>query len=207
MSTPPIRRGIPFVISGPSGVGKSSLLGRVLARDPGLRFSVSHTTRRPRKGEEHGKDYFFVDEERFRELIDQEAFLEWAEYQGNLYGTSLEAVSGPTDEGYDLILEVEVQGARQLRERLSRSVSVFLIPPSLEALESRLRRRASDQEAVMRKRLERAREELTEIHGYTYVVVNENLDQAVTSLLHIIAACRLEREQVLPLWRERLDFG
>ncbi len=203
----PVREGIPFVISGPSGAGKTSILKRVLECDPDVRFSVSHTTRAPRAGEKDGKDYFFVDEKQFRQLIDQDAFLEWADYQGNLYGTSREAVAGPTHEGFDLILEVEVQGARQLRERGQGAVFVFLIPPSMEVLEQRLRGRGSDDEDVVRKRLERAREELREIHGYRYVVVNADLEQAVRDFLHIIAAGRLERERVLPLWSDRMDFG
>lgn len=202
----PVRQGIPFVISGPSGAGKTSILRRVLECDPGVRFSVSHTTRAPRSGEIEGQDYFFVDEERFRQLVDQDAFLEWADYQGNLYGTSREAVAGPTREGFDLILEVEVQGARQLRERGRGAVFVFLIPPSMDILEQRLRSRGSDDEDVVRKRLERAREELREIHGYRYVVVNADMEQAVRDFLHIIAACRLERERVLPLWSD-MDFG
>ncbi len=202
----PLRQGIPFVISGPSGAGKTSILRRVLECDPGVRFSVSHTTRAPRSGEIEGQDYFFVDEERFRQLIDQDAFLEWADYQDNLYGTSREAVAGPTREGFDLILEVEVQGARQLREHDRGAVFVFLIPPSLDILEQRLRSRGSDDEDVVRKRLERAREELREIYGYRYVVVNADMEQAVRDFLHIIAACRLERERVLPLWSD-MDFG
>ncbi len=201
----PLRQGIPFVISGPSGAGKTSILRRVLECDPGVRFSVSHTTRAPRSGEIEGQDYFFVDEERFRQLIDQDAFLEWADYQDNLYGTSREAVAGPTREGFDLILEVEVQGARQLREHDRGAVFVFLIPPSMDILEQRLRSRGSDDEDVVRKRLERAREELREIHGYRYVVVNADMEQAVRDFLHIIAACRLEREKVLPLWSD-MDF-
>ena len=201
----PVRQGIPFVISGPSGAGKTSILRRVLECDPGVHFSVSHTTRAPRSGEIEGQDYCFVDEERFRQLIEQDAFLEWADYQGNLYGTSREAVAGPTREGFDLILEVEVQGARQLRERGRGAVFVFLIPPSMDILEQRLRSRGSDDEDVVRKRLERAREELREIHGYRYVVVNADMEQAVRDFLHIIAACRLEREKVLPLWSD-MDF-
>ncbi len=203
----PLRQGIPFVISGPSGAGKTSILKRVLDCDPGVRFSVSHTTRASRPGETDGKDYFFVDEKRFRQLIEENAFLEWANYQGHLYGTSREAVAGPTREGFDLIREVEVQGARQLRERSSGAVFVFLIPPSMEVLEQRLRGRGSDPEEVVQKRLERAREELREIRGYHYVVVNAEIEQAMADLLHIISACRLERDRVLPLWSDRLDFG
>lgn len=199
--------GIPFVISGPSGAGKTSLLRRILEIDPGVRFSVSHTTRTPRAGEREGQDYFFVDREAFRELVARDAFLEWVEYQGHLYGTSREAIATPTRAGFDLILEVEVQGARKLRERLEEAVFVFLIPPSQEELEVRLRRRGSDAEPVIRKRLERAREELREIHGYRYVVVNAEFNRAVEDLLHLIAACRLERERVLPLWSHQFDFG
>ncbi len=205
--TEAVRQGIPFVISGPSGAGKTSILRRVLELDSGVHFSVSHTTRRPRSTEQDGEDYFFIDETKFRELIEQDAFLEWASYQGNLYGTSREAVAGPTGEGFDLILEVEVQGARQLRERGSGAIFVFLIPPSMEVLEQRLRGRGSDAEEVIRKRLERAGEELREIRGYHYVVVNAEIEHAMADLLHIISACRLERDRVLPLWSERLDFG
>ncbi len=200
-----LRQGIPFVSSGPSGAGKTSILRRVLECDPGVRFSVSHTTRAPRSGEIEGQGYYFVNEERFRQLINQDAFLEWADYQDNLYGTSREAVAGPTREGFDLILEVEVQGARQLREHDRGAVFVFLIPPSMDILEQRLRSRGSDDEDVVRKRLQRAREELREIHGYRYVVVNADMEQAVRDFLHIIAACRLERENVLPLWSD-MDF-
>ena len=183
-------RGTAFVISGPSGVGKSSLLKRVLERDPELRFSVSHTTRPPRAGEEDGRDYFFVDEARFRALVDEGGFLEWAEYQGNLYGTSFEAVREPTEAGHDLILEVEVQGARQLRERLPGAVFVFIVPPSMEVLEQRLRGRGSDAEAVVQKRLERAGEELRERDRYDHEIVNDGFDQAVRDLCRIMEETR-----------------
>lgn len=201
------RTGIPFVVSGPSGTGKTSILRRVLAADPGTRFSVSHTTRAPRTGERDGEDYRFVNEEAFRGLVNAGAFLEWAEYQGHLYGTSREAVDGLTRHGLDVILEVEIQGARQLRERLRGAAFVFVLPPSMEVLEQRLRGRGSDASEVVRTRLERAHEELREVHRYDYVIVNEDLDRAVAALRHVIAACRLERERVLPELRERFDFG
>lgn len=202
-----VRQGISFVVSGPSGAGKSTLLRGVLERDPGVGFSISHTTRTPRPGEGDGVDYHFVDEAAFRGLIDQDAFLEWAEYQGNLYGTSQDAVRVPTASGRDLILEVEVQGARQLRQRLPDAVFIFIIPPSAEILEARLRGRGSDADDVIRKRLERAREELRAINDYAYVIVNEVAETAIGDLLSVIQACRLERERVLPLYRDRFDFG
>lgn len=198
-----VRRGVPFVVSGPSGVGKSTVLRRVLQAESGVRFSVSHTTRRPREGEVDGDDYRFVDEAAFRALVERDGFLEWAEYQGHLYGTSLEAVSGPIEQGLDLILEVEVQGAAQLRERLPEAVFVFILPPSLELLEERLRGRETDTEEVVRKRLERAREEiglvLAEGSGrtYDYLVRNVDLELAVADLIHVIGAARVDRERVV----------
>jgi guanylate kinase len=195
------------VVSGPSGVGKSTLLRRLLERDSACRFSVSHTTRAPRDGECNGEDYRFVSEEEFRRLIDDDAFLEWAEYQGRLYGTSRAAVEEPTARGVDLILEVEVQGAAQLRERLPEAVTVFVLPPSsMQDLEARLRGRRSDDEQAIQKRLETARREIGEAGHYQYVVVNDDLDRAVADLEHVVAASRLARKRALPAWEARFDL-
>ena len=199
--------GIVFVISGPSGVGKSSMLRRVLDCDSRLRFSVSHTTRPPREGERDGEHYRFVTREAFRALIDQGAFLEWAEYQGHLYGTSRAAVDEPTAQGIDLILEVEVQGAAQLRGMLPDAVTVFVLPPgSLHDLEERLRSRRSDDEQAIQKRLETARSEVQEAQHYDYVIVNDELDRASSDLLHVVGAARLRREHVLPGWKARFEL-
>ncbi len=201
------RAGIVFVISGPSGVGKSSMLRRVLEHDPRLRFSVSHTTRPPREGERDGEHYRFVSADEFRGLIDRGAFLEWAEYQGNLYGTSRSAVDEPTGQGIDLILEVEVQGASQLRAMLPDAVTVFVLPPgSLHDLEERLRSRRSDDEQAIQKRLETARREVQEAQHYHYVIVNDELDRASSDLLHVVGAARLQRERVLPAWKARFEL-
>jgi guanylate kinase len=207
MSADTSPKGIVFVISGPSGVGKSSILRRVLERDRGLAFSVSHTTRPPRQGERDGVDYRFVDEDRFRSMIDADAFLEWAEYQGRLYGTSRDAVEEPTSRGVDLILEVEVQGAEQLRKRLPQAVTVFVLPPSsMQTLERRLVGRKSDDEQAIRKRLETAKREITEARHYEYLIVNDELECAATDLAHLIASARLARERVLPAWRARFEL-
>lgn len=194
-------RGLVFVISGPSGVGKSSILRRVLERDPRLGFSVSHTTRSARPGEVDGEDYRFVDESEFRRMVEEDAFLEWAQYQGRLYGTSRAAVNEPTAAGIDLLLEVEVQGAAQLRERLRDAVTVFVLPPSsLHDLEARLQGRGSDDEGAIRKRLETARRELAEAAHYHYSIVNDDLERASADLEHIVRAARLRSGRVLPLW-------
>ena len=201
------RKGIVFVISGPSGVGKSTILRRVLERDTKIAFSVSHTTRSPRRGERDGVDYWFVDERAFRSMVDEDAFLEWAEYQGRLYGTSRAAVGGPTSRGVDLILEVEVQGAEQLRERLPEAVTVFVLPPSsMQDLERRLRRRQSDDEQAIKKRLETAKREIGEARHYDYLIVNDEVERAATDLAHVIESARLTRERVLPAWKARFEL-
>ena len=195
------RSGIVFVVCGPSGVGKSSILRSALEIDPNLRFSVSHTTRTARSSERDGEHYHFVSDDRFRELVDGDAFLEWAEYQGHLYGTSHAAVEGPTREGIDLILEVEVQGAAQLRERLA-AVFVFVLPPSsLAELEVRLRRRGSDDDTGIRKRLEIAQQEIRHAETYDYILVNDDLKRAVVDFMVVVRAARLERARVFPEWR------
>jgi guanylate kinase len=206
VSEPGLRQGIPFVVSGPSGVGKTSIERRVVESDPDLEFSVSHTTRAPRPGERDGEDYWFVAEAEFRRLVEEGSFLEWAEYQQQLYGTSRAAVTGPTGRGVDLILEVEVQGARQLRERLPGAIFAFVLPPSMEQLEARLRGRRSDSSEAIAKRLARAEEEVREVVRYDYVIINEDLDRAVAELAAIVAAARLERDRVLPGLRKRFDL-
>ena len=187
------RRGTVFVVSGPSGVGKSTIVRRVLDADPGVHFSISHTTRAPRPGETNGVDYHFVDPEAFGTLVAQGAFLEHAEYQGNLYGTSRAAVEAPTLEGFDLILEVEVQGARQLRARLPEAVRIFILPPSVAVLEARLRARNTEDEAVTRKRLAKAAEELAYADECPHRIVNDSIDKAVDELLRIIRDARSRR--------------
>ena len=184
------RRGIPFVVSGPSGVGKSTIVRRVLQADPNVHFSVSHTTRRPREGEVDGVDYSFVDEAEFRRLIDQNAFLEYAVYQNHFYGTSRTAVEGPTARGFDLVLEVEMQGAEQLQVRLPHAVRVFIEPPSMQVLEARLRDRRTETEEVLRGRLQRAQEELAYAKQCHHRIVNDSVDKAVEQLLRIIHDAR-----------------
>jgi len=199
------KQGLVLVVSGPSGAGKTTLLRRVLERDERLRFSVSHTTRRPRPAEVEGEDYFFVTPEEFRRLADARSFLEWAEYQGNLYGTSRGAVEEALAADHDVLIEVEVKGAKQIRERMPESVSVIVLPPSFDTLGRRLRERASDTEEVIQKRLEIAREEIREAEDYSYVLINEDLERAVADLERIISVARLRPQHVLPEWWNRSE--
>jgi guanylate kinase len=184
------RRGIPFVVSGPSGVGKSTIVRRVLEADPMVRFSISHTTREPRSGEKNGIDYYFVSHDEFVALMGQRAFLEYAAYNGKLYGTSKAAVEGPTSQGFDLILEVEIQGAAQLEDRLPEAVRIFIEPPSFDVLEQRLRDRNTETDYTLQWRLERAREEAEYAKHCNHRIVNDSVDKAVDALLGIIRDAR-----------------
>jgi len=184
------RRGLPFVVAAPSGTGKTTVCREVVARDPRICFSVSHTTRPPRPGERDGQDYHFVDAEQFRRLVEQGAFLEHAEYAGRLYGTSWASLDEPLSRGLDLLLEIEVQGARQVRERLAEARFIFLLPPSMKALEERLRSRGTDSAEAIARRLAVADVELQAVSFFDYAVVNDELEAAIAAVLEIIGAER-----------------
>ena len=173
-----------LVITGPSGVGKGTLIRLLLDRFPDIALSISATTRRPRPGEEDGVDYHFLTAEQFQERIDRDAFLEWAEYAGNRYGTLRSELER---DAHPLVLEIEVQGARQVRERVPDATSVFIAPPSEEALRTRLVGRGSDDPDQIERRLEVAREELAARDEFDHVVVNDDLDAAVDELARLVA--------------------
>jgi guanylate kinase len=188
------RRGTPFVVSAPSGTGKTTLCQRVVARDRSIRFSVSHTTRVPRPGECDGVDYSFVSPDTFRRLVREGAFVEHAEYGGNLYGTSWEAVERPLEEGSDVLLEIDIQGAHQVKGRASLAAHlIFLLPPSREALEARLRGRGTDALEVVERRLAIAQREFEAVHWFDWVVVNDDLEEATGDILAIVQAARAGR--------------
>ena len=189
------RKGIPFVVSAPSGAGKTTLCRTVQKELPGLAFSVSHTTRSPREGEVSGRDYHFVDVKKFRSLIDAGAFIEWAEVHGNLYGTSLEEIRRSLFGGEDLLIEIDVQGAAQLREKLPEAVFIFILPPDLHTLEERLRGRGTDDDSSIQRRLAIAVREISRQTDYDYRIVNEDLQEATTKLAGIVQAerCRVSR--------------
>ena len=186
-------RGSILVISAPSGAGKSTLVKRLLASSPGLAFSVSHTTRPPREGEKNGREYFFVGEPEFRRMIARGEFVEWADVFGHLYGTSRRELQAAEAAGGDILLDIDVQGHRQIKELLPEAVSVFILPPSFAELERRLRRRHSDATDVIAKRLSVARQEITHWPEYDYLVVNDRLSDASQALKAVVRAARFRR--------------
>ncbi len=185
------RRGIPFVVAAPSGTGKTTICRALVEGDGEIENSVSHTTRKPRSGEVDGESYYFVDEARFLELQRAGEFLEHAEYNGNLYGTSSEKLRAILeDRGHDVILEIEVQGAGQIREKRRDARFIFLLPPSLEELERRLRGRGTDTDEAIARRLAVADRELEAIRFFDYAVINDDLERAIEEVREIIEAER-----------------
>jgi len=185
------RRGLLVVISGPSGVGKDTLIERLRERDPSLRYSVSYTTRKPRHGEVEGVSYFFVSRQRFEDLIKQGFFLEYATYNGNYYGTPAAAVEEARAAGHDILLKIEVQGAAQVRERAPDAVFVFISPPSKEELVRRQERREGGiPDHDMAERLKIAETEMKHSSDYDHVVINDELGRAVGEVLEIIQRAR-----------------
>jgi guanylate kinase len=176
------RHGIALVLSAPSGAGKTTLLNRLRAEFPGFAYSVSCTTRAPRPGETDGKDYYFLPRETFERRRAENYFAEWAEVHGNLYGTPLEPVKEALRRGTDLIFDIDVQGAAQLKLSLAEALFVFILPPGLDELESRLRGRGQDDEASIQRRLANARSEMAQARWYDALVVNDDLDQAYDRL-------------------------
>jgi guanylate kinase len=188
------REGHLFIVSAPSGTGKTTLVERLVQVTPGLRLSRSYTSRAARAGEADGIDYNFITRERFQAMIGREEFLEWAEIFGNLYGTSVADTGACLTAGTDLVLVIDVQGARQIRARGVRAIGMFVLPPSFRVLEERLRGRSKDSEAQIARRLEVARQEVTAYREYDYLVVNDDLESAVDRLRAIVIAERARLE-------------
>ena len=185
-------RGQLIVLSGPSGVGKSTVIAELLRLRPDIYFSVSFTTRKPREGERDGINYNFVSKETFEAMIGRGEFLEYAQYVDNYYGTSLTLIEEKRAAGIDVLLDIEVQGAAKVREKCPEAVFIFIAPPSFEALSARLHGRHTDTEEVIEGRLQKAREECRHIPAYDFVVVNDQVEHAVGELLAILTAegCR-----------------
>jgi len=179
-------RGSLYVVAAPSGAGKTSLVKALMEREPRIRFSVSYTTRKPRPSEIDGRDYHFVTQERFAEMVKRGEFLEHARVFDNCYGTGIDTVQTALAQGELLLLEIDWQGARQVRARLPEARSIFILPPSRRALEERLRARSSDSEAVIERRLRDAKQDLSHWTEFDFVVINDRFEQAVAELLAII---------------------
>ncbi len=185
-----------FIISAPSGSGKSTLVKRLLAEVPGIRFSISCTTRAPRGAEREGEDYHFISRESFEDMRLRGEFLEYADVFGNWYGTHQNELLEARSEGKDLLLDIDVQGAAQLKRKIPDAVTIFVLAPSREELEQRLRLRSEDSEAVIQRRLRGAAEEIQQYRQYDYVLINRDIEKSVDILASIVKAERVRRNRV-----------
>ena len=184
-----------FIISAPSGSGKTTLIDLLLKENPSLSFSISHTTRPKRDGERDGVEYFFIDEKTFEQMIREDRFLEWAEVHGHFYGTSREMLVQAKSEKRDVVLDIDVQGAAQVRQKIPEAISIFILPPSYETLKARLLSRQKDKLEVMLKRLENARKEIRRYSEFDYIIINDDLETALKSLSSIIDSSNSLREK------------
>lgn len=182
-----------FIVSAPSGAGKTSLCKEVVTRVPNLHFSISYTTRPPRPNEINGVDYQFVSPETFHRMIEEGQLVEWAEIYGNFYGTSKTSVDEHRSKGEDIVFDIDPVGARSIKNAYKDSVTIFVLPPSLEELKERLIQRGTDDASVIKKRLDKARDEMEQSNWYQYRIVNDNFTSAVKQLNDIIASERLKR--------------
>jgi guanylate kinase len=185
-----------FIISAPSGSGKSTLVARLLETVPGLKFSVSYTTRKPRGQEKDGQNYHFVSREEFEAMLARDEFLEWAQVFGNYYGTHCSELDRARASCRDLVLDIDVQGARQLKKKIPEAVTVFILAPSRVVLEQRLRARSEDREEVIARRLKEAAEEIRKYEDYDYVLINRDLGEAESTLSAIVRAERARRTRI-----------
>lgn len=185
-------RGTLYIVAAPSGAGKSSLVNAVLSRESGIALSISFTSRKARPGERHAQHYHFIDKEEFEAMIGNGDFFEYALVHGDYKGTAKQSVEPQLAAGKDVLLEIDWQGARQVREKLPDAISIFILPPSKDALETRMRNRGQDSEEVIKQRLANAREEMSHYSEFDYVIVNEHFDAAVSELRAIFQAQRLK---------------
>ncbi len=199
-------RGRIFVISGPSGAGKSTLIKGVRERIVDIGYSVSHTTRKPRVGEKDGREYFFVEKEKFREMIDSNAFVEWAQVYDDYYGTSYGTLTDKLEAGQDIILDIDIQGAKNIKEKITDSLLIFILPPSREILEQRLRDRATDSTEALKKRIALAAKELENSRWYDYLIINDDLEKATKALESVILADRCANYRILSEVETRLGI-
>ena len=175
-----------IIITGPSGVGKGTVVKELLDRDKDIWLSISATTRDPRMGEKDGENYYFISNERFKDMIDKKEFLEWAQFTGNYYGTPLFTVNEKIEKGFVVLLEIEVEGAKQIKEKFPEALSIFLLPPSKEELEKRIRNRGTEKEDAINRRLSRASYEIATSDKFDFVLTNHHVDETVKAVFEII---------------------
>ncbi|OQW58887.1 MAG: guanylate kinase [Nitrospira sp. ST-bin4] len=192
-----------FIISAPSGAGKTTLCKQLSASIPGLWHSVSYTTRKPRTGEENGREYYFVDENVFQDMVARNEFLEYAHVYGNWYGTPRKALMDKMEQGINVLLEIDVQGALQIKKKFEDGVYIFILPPSLDTLRARLQGRASDSQEEIVRRLQRVKEEVWSFREYYYIVRNDDLAQSLRELQSIFLAERLKTKRLDMNWFEQ----
>lgn len=196
------RRGVLFVVSAPSGAGKTTLCKELAARVSSLKHSISYTTRAPRPGELHGREYFFVDARYFQSLIERNEFAEWAQVYGQRYGTPRTPLVEMMDKGIDVLLEIDVQGARQIKKAFEDAVYVYILPPSIDALRLRLEQRGGDSPEEIQRRLQKVREEMWSYREYDYIVKNDDMANAIKELEAIVLAERIKTKRVDVQWLE-----
>ena len=175
-----------IIITGPSGVGKGTVVKELLDRNKDIWLSISATTRNPRIGEKDGENYYFISDERFKDMIDKKEFLEWAQFAGNYYGTPLWTVNDKIDKGFIVLLEIEVEGAKQIKEKFPEALSIFLLPPSKAELEKRIRNRGTEKEEAINRRLSRANYEIASSNQFDFVLTNHDVDETVKEVFKII---------------------
>ncbi|MFB4162608.1 guanylate kinase [Alteribacillus sp. JSM 102045] len=195
-------KGLLIVLSGPAGVGKGTVCNALRGIDTGIEYSVSATTRQPREGEVHGVNYFFKTKQEFEQMIEENRLLEWAKYVDNYYGTPLDYVEETIEKGKDIILEIEVQGAKKVKERYPEGVFIFLMPPSLAELRSRIVGRGTENEDLINKRMTVAREEIDMMENYDYVVENDEVDKAVGRIQAIVTAEHCKKERLIEKYKQ-----
>lgn len=193
------RRGLLYIVSAPSGTGKTTLCKQIVQLVPNLWHSVSCTTRQPRPGEEHGREYFFLDDRTFQDMIERQEFVEWARVYGHWYGTPRRAITDKLDQGVDVLLEIDSQGATQIKKKFEDGIYIYILPPSLRVLKTRLQMRAGDSEEEITRRLKKAREEVWSYREYYYIVRNDDLQQSLKEMESIFIAERIKTK--------RLDIG
>lgn len=186
-------------MTGPSGSGKTTLIDMVRKNVRGLGYSISHTTRKPREGEENGLHYYFIDRVDFEKMIETHEFVEWALVYDQLYGTSISSMNKELSSGKDLLMDLDVQGAREIRKRFPDSLSIFILPPSIEVLRERLKRRSTDEDANIELRMKEALEEIRSCRDYDFIVVNDDLNEAAREIEAIIIAQRARKRRCLPI--------